>query len=64
MNTDAGAQCHLGEVHGVYRTIAYHPPLDPFRVAVLVAVGFGIGCARVRLSAKHYSLLKQSFCVV
>jgi hypothetical protein len=30
MNADAGAQCLLGEVHGACRTIAYHPPLDPF----------------------------------
>jgi hypothetical protein len=30
INADAGAQCLLGEVHGAYRTIAYHPPLDPF----------------------------------
>jgi hypothetical protein len=64
MNADAGAQCVLGEVRGAYRTIAYHPPLDPFRVAVLVAVGFGTGCARVRFGAKHDFLLKQPFCVV
>jgi hypothetical protein len=30
MNADAGAQCLLCEVHGACRTIAYHPPLDPF----------------------------------
>ncbi len=30
MNADADAQCLLGEVHGAYRTIAYHPPLNPF----------------------------------
>jgi len=64
MNADAGAQCVLGEVCGAYRTIAYHPPLDPFRVAVLVAVGFGIGCAWVRFGARHDFLLKQPFCVV
>jgi hypothetical protein len=64
MNADAGAQCLLGEVRGAYRTIPYHPPLDPFRVAVLVAVGFGIGCVRVRLGARHDFLLKQPFCVV
>jgi hypothetical protein len=64
MNADAGTQCLLGEVCGAYRTIAYYPPLDPFRVAVLVAVGFGIGCAGVRFGAKHDFLLKQTFCVV
>src|SRR5258708_1514354 len=30
MNADACAQGLLREVHGAYRTIAYHPPLDPF----------------------------------
>jgi hypothetical protein len=60
MNADAGAQCLLGEVSGVNRTIAYHPPLDPFRVAVLVAVGFGIGCARVRSGASRCGAVRKS----
>jgi hypothetical protein len=67
MDGDARAEDVFGQGCGIcrlVRTITYHPPPMIFRVAVLVAVWFGLGCLAVRRGATHDFLLNISFCVV
>ena len=67
MDGDARAEDVFGQGCGIcrlVRTITYHPPPMIFRVAVLVAVWFGLGCLAVRRGATHDFLLNSSFCVV